>query len=136
MTLSIVELINNSINLCQYQTNQIYQHCTQTSTVHRQIKVTMVREFFEKPVWRPMGSQLDTRRTPVILYNGLAARCPCDLDLGFDPFAHLHTTLDSVQAKFPGNGIRNSGRKPRDKNLLTNTRTDNVNYIICLFGAN
>ena len=47
---------------------------------------------------------------------------PCSglvtLPLHFNPFAYLHTYRDSV-AKLRGNWITNSGRKPRDKNLLT-----------------
>ena len=52
---------------------------------------------------------------------------PCDLvpDLDLVPFAHLHTYLD-VTVKFCGNWIWNSGRKPSEINLLTDTWTDKL----------
>ena len=44
-----------------------------------------------------------------LLNTIFSIQCPCDFDL--DQFAHLHTYRDNV-AKFRGNWIRNSGRKP------------------------
>ena len=93
----------------------------------------MVCKVATKAMWFSLMSQLDI--TTCSQYFAMDwyiffMQWPCDPDL----FVHLHTYLDNV-AKFHGCWLRNSSRKPCDKNLLTDECMNELTELTCIIGV-